>query len=102
MKNPSPYYQDKIDLIKRKLEEAIPNSTVCDIRKWRDWMKYEVVCGVNKSFLCVSDEFLAISDDAEISKRFEHEGVAKAILKYLKGCFILTLGGLQQRSCDDI
>jgi hypothetical protein len=102
MKNPSPYAQEKIDLIKRMLEEEIPNGTVCDVREWREWMKYEVVCGANKSFLCVSAEFLAISDDAEISKRFEHVGVAKAILKNPKGRFILTRDGLQQRSCEDI
>ena len=103
MKNLEPnVVQIRIDQIKHLLEEAIPNCTVCDPQKWRDWMKYEVVCGVNKSFLCVSSEFLAISDDSEISKRFEHEGVARAILKNPKGRFILTRKGLEQRSCDDI
>ena len=101
MENTTSFDQAKIDHIKRLLEQAIPNGTVCDVLRYRDWMKYEVVYRANKSFLCVSDEFLGL-DEAEISKRFERECVARAIQKNPKGRFILIRDGLQQRSCEDI
>jgi len=102
MENQASHIQARTDQIKRLLERAVPNCTVYDVRTWRDWIKYEVVCGANKSFLCVSNEFLADLDETEISKRFEHEGVAGAIQKNQKGRFVLTRGGLQQGQCGDI
>lgn len=93
--------QARTDQIKRLLEEAIPNGTIYDVRKWRDWIKYEVVSSANKSFLCVSDEFLADLNEAEISKRFKRENVAEAIRKNPKGRFVLTRGGLQEGPCGD-
>ncbi|MFZ0393418.1 MAG: hypothetical protein WBX09_11635 [Terracidiphilus sp.] len=89
------------DLIKRLLEGEVPGGLVYDVRKRRDWMKYEVVCGENKSFLCVSHEFLAIVDPAEVSSRFRQAGVAKAIRANPKGRFVLTRSGLQEGSCAD-
>lgn len=102
MENPISSLELKTDRIRRLLEEAIPNSAVYDIRKWRDWMKYEVICGANKSFLCVSDEFLADLDEAEMAKRFERAGVARAIQANPDGCILLTRNGIQQGSCGDI
>jgi hypothetical protein len=102
MDNQTSRIQASTDQIKRLLERAIPNGTVSDVRKWGDWMKYEVICDANKSFLCVSEEFLGDLDETEISKLFEREGVARAIQKNQKGRFVLTRSGLQQGSCGDI
>lgn len=88
--------QAKIDQIKRLLEQASPNGTVCTVRKWHDWMQYEVVCGANKSVLCVSFEFIGL-DETEIAKRFERAGVARTIQKSPNESFILMRSGLQQR-----
>ena len=101
MENKTPYDQAKIDQFKRRLEHAIPNGTIGAGVQFHDWIKYEVVCGPNKSFLCVSFEFLGL-DDAEISRRFERESVARAIQKVPRGSFMLTRDGLQQRSCEDV
>ena len=101
MENKTSYDQAKIDQFKRLLEHAIPNGTIGAGVKFHDWIKYEVVCGANKSFLCVSFEFLGL-DEAEISRLLERESVARAIQKVPKGSFMLTRDGLQQRSCEDV
>jgi len=102
MENPVSQIQVKTDQIKRLLEGAIPNGVAYAVGKWRDWIKYEVVRDANKSFLCVSDDFFAYLDEAEISKRFEREGAARAMQNSPNGRFILTRDGLQSRSCEEI
>lgn len=100
MENLTSPLQKKIDHIKQMLQSAIPNGLVYDVRKWHDWVKYEVVCEANKSFLCVSNEFLEDLDEAEMSERFEREGVARAMQANPKGRFELTRNGLARGSCD--
>lgn len=94
--------QVKVHQLKQLLETANPNSRVYHVRKWRDFVKFEIVSGGDKAFLCVSDQFFADLGEVEISKRLQCYEVARAVQLKPKGHFILTCDRLEQGSCEGI